>query len=368
MKNNLINLNNFTQELSVYKHQYQKQIEKVLKSGWFILGKELEKFEKEYAKYLEVKYAVGVGNGLEAIQISLMALRIGPGDEVMTTPVSAVATTLAILAVGAKPVFVDTDENGLIDADLIESSITKKTKVILPVHLYGQAVNLEKLIKICKEYNLFLVEDTAQAHGSFFKGKKLGTFGKINAFSFYPTKNLGAFGDGGAVVTNSGNLAKICRQIRDYGQEEKYIHKRYGLNSRLDELQAAILQVKLKNLDENNKKRRILAGRYIKNLSKLNIRVIGGENIQENNFHLLVIMVKNRDKLGNFLRENGIESAIHYPLVIPDQPFLKEKFAKLLLPKSREFVRRILSLPMNPYLSLKEVDFICKKISEFYKI
>lgn len=365
MKNQLIRLNNFNKEIKVYHNEYIKQINKVLNSGWFILGSQVEKFEKEFAKYLGAKYCIGVGNGLEAIQVSFMALGVGKDDEVITTPVSAVATVLAIIAVGAKPVFVDTDENGLINIDLIEDSITKKTKAILPVHLYGQAVNLDKLISICKKYKLFLVEDAAQAHGSTFKGKKLGTFGKVNAFSFYPTKNLGCFGDGGAIVTNSGKLAKICRQIRDYGQEEKYIHKKYGLNSRLDELQAAILQVKLKYLDKNNKKRRVLAKRYLNNLSKLNIRVIGGDNISDNNFHLLVIRVKDRDKLGSCLKLDGIESGVHYPLIIPDQPFLKDTYKDIPFPVSRKFVKDILSLPINSYLKLAEVDYICEVISEF---
>lgn len=333
---------------------------KVLASGWYILGTEVANFEEEFASYLESKHCIGVGNGLEALQISLMALDIGKNDEVITTPVSAVATTLAILAVGAKPIFVDTDSHGLMDADLIESAITKHTKAILPVHLYGQAVNLDKILAIVKKHKLSVIEDACQAHGSAYRARRLGTFGKFGCFSFYPTKNLGAYGDGGAIVTSDDKLAKICRQIRDYGQRDKYTHVRFGLNSRLDELQATLLMVKLTNLDSENSQRQKLAKRYIQNLK--GVQIVLPEDIDECNFHQFVIRVKNRNHLQKALKQANIPTLIHYPKIIPDQPFLKGQFPNLDLPEARKFVKETLSLPIHPLLNMKQIDFISAEI------
>lgn len=352
---------------SLETHELNKSFNKVLSSGNFVLGREVKKFERSFAKFLEVKYCIGVGNGLEALQIALMALEIGKNDEVLTTPISAVATTLAILAVGAKPVFVDTDSNGLLDLDKIV--ITKKTKAILPVHLYGNPVDLKKLKETCQKNNLFLVEDAAQAHGSKFNGKSLGTFGDLGCFSFYPTKNLGAYGDGGAIITNNKSLAKICREIRDYGQKGKYKHIRFGLNSRLDELQAALLSVKLKYLGKENEKRRRLANRYIRDFSKLKeINIVGLGERALPNYHLFVIKTNKRNKLEEYLRKFGIQTSIHYPKIIPDQPFLKKEYKNLVLPVAREFVKTCLSLPCHPKMSFGDIDFISFKIIDFFKI
>lgn len=352
---------------SIQKRELLQGLIETLASGDFILGPQVNKFENNFAKYLGAKYCIGVGNGLEAIQISLMALEIGVDDEVITTPVSAVATTLAILAVGAKPVFVDTDMNGLIDTDLISHAMTKKTKAILPVHLYGNPVNVDKIQTICKENNLFIIEDAAQAHGTTFNNKKLGTFGDFGCFSFYPTKNLGAFGDGGAIVTDNKKLALICREIRDYGQQKKYLHKRYGLNSRLDEIQAAFLNTKLGYLEKENAKRRILAKRYFKCLSNIpDIEMVKPQNIDDANFHIFVIKTKKRNQLKKYLAENGIQTLIHYPVIIPNQPFFKKKYGETYLPSATDFVKTCLSLPLNPNLTFKEVDFICSKIVKFY--
>lgn len=353
----------FQKQVKLYSPQYIKTFREVLNSGWFILGQQVENFEKEFATYLGSKYCIGVANGLEALQISLMALNIGPGDEVITTPISAVATTLAILAVGAKPVFVDTNERGLINADLIEKAITPKTRTILPVHLYGQACDLEKILEICKKYKLFLIEDACQASGSSYQGKKLGTFGIMNCFSFYPTKNLGALGDGGAIVTDNYKLAQIAREIRDYGQKSKYIHSRYGLNSRLDEMQAALLRVNLKHLDRENQKKVKLAKSYVKNLSG-KVQMVLPENLETSNFHQFVIRVKNRSHIQKKLQEAGVQTLIHYPLGIPDQPFLKKDFGKANIPEARKFVKETLSLPIHPYLNLQQIDFICYVFSD----
>lgn len=348
-------------------NKLRQSFNKVLSSGNFILGKEVKRFEKNFANYLGGKYCIGVGNGLEALHIALMALGIGKNDEVITTPISAVATTLAILAVGAKPVFIDTDSNGLLDIDKIV--VTKKTRAILPVYLYGNSVDLKIIQDICRRNRLFLVEDAAQAHGSKFNGKNLGTFGDLGCFSFYPTKNLGALGDGGAIITNNKSLAKICREIRDYGQKGKYEHIRFGLNSRLDELQAALLSVKLKYLEKENEKRRRLANRYIRNLSKLNeIDIVRPSEKALSNYHLFVIKTNKRIKLEKYLRRFGIQTSVHYPKIIPDQPFLKKEHKSLVLPVARKFVRTCLSLPSHPKMSFREVDFVSSKIIDFFKI
>lgn len=364
--NKQIKFNDFTEEVKSHKKELGTAIGRVLNSGWFILGKEVESFEEEFRDYMGSKYCIGVGNGLEALQISLMALGIGNGDEVITTPISAVATALAILAVGAKPVFVDTNSQGLIDADLIHKVITEKTKAILPVHLYGQAVDLNKIMHICKKYKLFLIEDACQAHGSTYHDKKLGTFGRLGCFSFYPTKNLGAFGDGGAIVTDNDTLANICKEIRDYGQVSRYKHRRYGLNSRLDEIQAAILREKLKFLDKGNEIRRILAKKYIENLIEIpEIDIVDSGLITDNNYHLFVIKLKKRNDLQKFLRKSGIPTLVHYPITIPNQPFFKKITLNQKFKNSEKFVKQILSLPCHPQMTQAQVVFISQRIKSF---
>jgi dTDP-4-amino-4,6-dideoxygalactose transaminase len=296
-----------------------------------------------------------------------MALGIKSGDEVITTPISAVATTLAILAVGATPIFVDVNENGQIDVDLVEKLITKKTKAILPVHLYGQPVDVVKLKEICTKHKLYLLEDTAQAHGSRLNGKRVGTFGDIACYSFYPTKNLGAIGDGGVIITNNANLAQVCKEIRDYGQKSKYIHSRFGLNSRLDELQAAILSEKLKYLDLDNERRRNVAERYVKNLKGVSkIKIILPAKNDDSNFHLFVIRTKDRNELKDYLAKNGIPSLVHYPITIPDQPMFGNKYIKLKIPEARCLVNEVLSLPCHPFIKFDDVDYISEKIVEFF--
>lgn len=359
----------FTKEFEDHEREFNVAIQNVLTSGWYILGQEVLGFEKEFANYLESKHCIGVGNGLEAMQISLMAAGVGKGDEIITTPISAIATTLAILAVGAKPVFADVTSSGLLDSQKVENLITSATKAIIPVHLYGQPVDLDFLVKLCQKHNLLLLEDACQAHGSSFQDKKLGTFGKLGCFSFYPTKNLGAFGDGGAIITDDDNLADLCRKIRDYGQEDKYLHTVYGLNSRLDEIQAGILRIKLRYLDQNNKKRQQLAEKYQENLQGLNgIEIIKPMSWEENNFHLFVIKTKRRDELQNFLKYNGIVTLIHYPIAIPDQPFMKKEYGKSRIPNAREFVNQVLSLPCNYLMSEENINFVSKKIREFFTV
>ena len=359
--------NDFNREAMEINTELHLAFDRFLRKGWYILGTEVSDFETECASYLGTKNVIGVANGLEALQISLMALGIKNGDEVITTPVSAMATTLAIIAVGAKPVFVDVDDNGLINTKLIESSITPNTKAVIPVHLYGNAVSPKSLDSICKKHNLYLIEDAAQAHGSSSNGKKLGTFGDIGCFSFYPTKNLGALGDAGAIVTDNDLLAEKCRQLRDYGQVTKYNHKIYGLNSRLDELQAAFLRIKLKKLDEWNNRRAKNADIYTDNIDQSIASIVAGTIGTISNNHQFVVKSQNRDSIKRYLEKNGIPTLIHYPLTIPDQPMFEGKYSDLSVPKARNFVREVLSLPCSPFHTAEEIHKVVDVINAYSK-
>jgi dTDP-4-amino-4,6-dideoxygalactose transaminase len=349
------------------KKRFLKIADEVLSSGRYILGPFVTEFEEKFAEYIGVKYCIGVGNGLEALQIGLMALGIGKGDEVITTSLSAVATSLAIKAVGAKPVFVDIDEYYHLDADQIEKYINKKTKAILLVHLYGQSVDLDKILKIAKKYKLFVVEDCAQAHGTEYKNKKVGTFGDVGCFSFYPTKNLGAFGDGGCIVTNNKKIADLAKMIRNYGQKNRYEHIVYGINSRLDELQAAFLLEKLKDLDIDNSKRQNKARIYfdlLKDVKQIRLPLIRPNS--NHVFHLFVIEAEEREKLQKFLQERNVETLIHYPIPIHKQKCFKE-YNNMRLPIIEEKTKKILSLPLYPEIRDEEIIYVCKSILKFYK-
>lgn len=361
-----IPFNDFSADSKLYRQDYLESFARVLDSGWYILGNEVKAFEQKLAQYLSVKHVIGVANGLEALQISLMALGIKEGDEVITTPLSAVATTLAIIAVGATPVFVDTDASGQINVAQIPSAITGKTKAILPVDLYGNCPDYDSIHSIASSRGLTILEDACQAHGSQYKGQKLGTLGTLGCFSFYPTKNIGAFGDGGAIVTGDEILASFCRQIRDYGQSSKYCHEQYGLNSRLDELQAAILRLKLARLDQENKIRQDLSARYRQALADItDLSIVSSAPDVLPNHHLFVIRTTRRDQLQSFLESKGITSLVHFPSLIPDQPFLQSQY-QASLPEASRFVTEVLSLPLHPHLSLAAVDYICSSIQEFF--
>jgi dTDP-4-amino-4,6-dideoxygalactose transaminase len=363
-----IKFNDFQKQYKSHQSKFDKAIQGVLDSGWYILGTRVSDFEKNFAAYIGTRYAAGVANGMEALQIALLALNIGPGDEVITTSHSAAATALAIISVGARPVFVDIDEYFHIDADEIEGKINHKTKAIIPVHLYGQSVDLDKISALCRKHKIHLVEDCAQAHGAFYKDKKVGSFGIINCFSFYPTKNLGAFGDGGAVTTNDRALYEKILQLRNYGQKNRYEHEVYGLNSRLDEIQAAILSVQLEYLDRNNKTRQELATLYSENLRGLKeIRLPKLRKKCQPVFHLFVIEAQNRDGLAEYLKSKGIATLIHYPVPIHKQPCFKE-YGRVILPVLEDKIKVILSLPIHPFLTKREIKYICGNIKAFYRI
>ncbi|MDE2041028.1 MAG: DegT/DnrJ/EryC1/StrS family aminotransferase [Patescibacteria group bacterium] len=362
-----ISFNNFSKLYGTEKIAIDRAIKKVLSSGRYILGDEVADFEKDFAAYIGVSQCVGVANGLEALQIALMAAGIGPGDEVITTAHSAAATALSIRAVGAKPVFIDIDDYYHLDAAKIESAITSKTRAIIPVHLYGQACDMNTIMDVAKKHNLVVIEDCAQAHGALWNGRKVGSFGTAGCFSFYPTKNLGAVGDAGAIVTHDSAFAEKCRMMRNYGQRNRYEHDVYGINSRLDEIQAAVLRVLLKKLDRNNKRRLTIAMQYLKGLKDIGDIQLPRLRMQADHvFHLFVIETGRRDDLMAHLKEAGIDSLIHYPIPIHKQRSLAE-FNSLSLPVLELKVTRILSLPVHPYLTTTEVKKVIAAIKKFYE-
>lgn len=359
----MILFNNFKAHFHKYHKEYEAAIKRVLKSGWYILGNELSSFENEFAHYIGTKYCIGVASGTEAIALSIMSLDIGPGDEIITTNVTAFPTITGILQTGATPVVVDINENdGLLNYKKISQKINSKTKAIIPVHLYGQSADMNQIMMIAKKYNLHVIEDVAQAVGSTFLNAKTGSFGICNAFSFYPTKNLGAFGDAGAITTNDEKLYKKLLMLRNYGQKVRYYHDLDGINSRMDEIQAAVLRVKLKHLNEWNEKRRKIADNYNKNLLKVIPIKIHPYGIP--NYHLYVIKHMNRDKLMSFLLDNGVQSLIHYPIPINIQKAFafqnKESF-----PQSQHFTNTILSIPLYPELSESDQTYIINLINKY---
>ena len=363
----MILMNDFQKEYKVLRLDINKAIESVLKSGWHILGPRVKRFEQEFASFIGAKYCVGVANGLEAIQIALMACGIKANDEVLTVSNSAVATALAITNIGATPVFVDVDKYHHMDVNSIEDKITDKTTAILPVHLFGQVANMEAIIRIAKKYKLKVIEDACQAHGAELNGKKAGVFGSASAFSFYPTKNLGGYGDGGAIITNDRKVFEMARKLRNYGSDVRYIHTLKGINSRLDEIQAAILSLKLKKLNSFIKNRNKIANLYFENLKDIDqITLPLVRKNSYHSFHLFVVMAKNRINLMEYLKEKGIQSLIHYPRPIHKQKCYAE-FNKLNLPITEDNSNVVLSLPIHPYLTKKEVLTVCRHIKNFYK-
>ena len=307
---------NLKSEYSEMYTELQSAFNKVLSSGQVILGKEVEKIEKKYAKFSSVKYCVGVGNGLDALTISLRALGIKQGDEVIVPSNTYIATAIAISRIGGKPVFVEPRSDTYnINPDRIENSITKKTKAIIPVHLYGQACEMDKIMEIAKKNKLYVVEDNAQSHGAKFKNKITGSFGDINATSFYPSKNLGALGDGGAITTADHELYEKVLLLRNYGSKRKYYNEIIGYNSRLDELQASFLNVKLKFLKANNKKKNDIANFYKRELRNIGdiILPVNAEDATSV-YHIFLIRTKKRDLLQKYLLRNNISTLIHYPI------------------------------------------------------
>lgn len=357
-----IPFNNFEREYLNSKKVIDSAISDVLKSAWFILGNQTKSFEQEFADYIGVKYCIGLSSGTDAIALALISQNIGIGDEVITTNMTAFPTITGIMQSGASPVVVDIyQETGLINVSEIKKNITKKTKAILPVHLYGQSCDMDKINKIAHKHNLIVIEDCAQSVGSLYNGNKTGTFGICSAFSFYPTKNLGAYGDAGAIVTNDKDCYEKVMQLRNYGQSVRYIHDSPGYNCRIDELQAAILRVKLKDLDNKNKKRREIASIYKKEL-RADFCLIEN-NYSLSNYHLFVIKSKDRDKLSKKLLQNGVSNLIHYPIPINKQKAFPGS-SNNQYPNTETFASEILSIPIFPELTEDEIKYIIEIINK----
>lgn len=343
---------------------YKKNFTNVIKSGFYILGENVEKFEQEFAKYCNVKYSIGVASGLDALILSLDALNLEKGSEVIVPANTYIATILAIIRNGLKPILIEPDITTYnIDPQKIETQITPKTKAMVIVHLYGKTCNMKPIMQLKKKYNLKLIEDCAQAHGSKYKDKKVGSFGDFGAFSFYPTKNLGALGDAGAIVTNNENLAEKIKKIRNYGSNKKYYNEFIGYNSRLDEIQAGFLSFKLKKLDKINQHKRKLAEVYFQNLTKKIIL----PNVHKDYFdiyHIFNIRLKKRDALKKYLLSQKISTEIHYP-VAPHKQKAMRGFLKGHYPISEEIHNTTLSLPISYFHTKKEIKQIAQSINQF---
>ncbi len=342
------------------------KFQEVLESGSYILSEEVKNFEKEFAFYCNVKYCIGVASGLDALIIILRAYDIGRGDEVLVPSNTYIATWLAVSNVGARPVPVEPNTNTYnIDAKRIERSITKRTKAIIVVHLYGQPVEMAKINVLAKKYKLKIIEDAAQAHGASYKNRFVGSLGDAAAFSFYPGKNLGAIGDAGAITTNDKNLNDKCKILRNYGSNKKYYNIVKGYNSRLDELQAAFLRVKLKKLNASNEKRKKFAKLYLSEINNKSILPYIAK-FCDPVWHLFVIKINDRVSLNKYLNKNGIETLMHYPLSPHLQEAYKKDMKNVKLKVAEELQEKILSLPMGPHLDVKSVRYVSSKINTFF--
>jgi dTDP-4-amino-4,6-dideoxygalactose transaminase len=353
------------------KEEIDESINNNIINSQFINGKDKQLFETNFSKYIGTEYCIGVANGTDALEIAIQSLEMNLGSEIIVQPNTYISTALAITNVGHKPIFVDIDEQTMmIDVDKIEEKITKNTTAICLVHLFGSSPNMEKLLELTKKYNLYLIEDCAQSHGSFYNNQRTGTFGDVACFSFYPGKNLGCYGDGGAICTNSTTLYYKIKLLHNLGVEKKHYHETKGRNSKLDTIQAGILNIKLKYLDENNEKRRIVANVYLRELESLNNIVL--PTLQDGNisvWHLFIIRILNfkRELLQKHLLDHNIETGIHYPIPIHKQNAFKE-YSQEILPICDKVSHELLSLPMHPELEVKDVIYICNCIKHFYKL
>ncbi len=357
--------------------QYQKlapeineKLIELMKKGEFILGGELKLFEEEFAQYCGSKYAVGVGSGTDALFLSLLACGIGPEDEVIVPANTFAATVEAICFVGAKPILIDADpENYNLDLNLLEKAITEKTKAIIPVHLFGQMTDMDKLMAIGQKHNLLIIEDACQAHGAEYKNKKAGSFGITGCFSFYPSKNLGAFGDGGIITTDNAEINEKLKMLRNHGERQKYLHEIRGFTSRLDNLQAAVLRIKLKYLDDGNAARNKWAGLYTQILKETSLTTPRIEPWAKHVFYLYVVRSQKRDELLSFLKEKEIFAGIHYPSPIHLLPAFRDLgYQEGDFPVSEKFAKEIISLPMFPELTENAVRTVVDAVKEFEKL
>lgn len=350
-----------------HKKEIDEAIGRVLESGWYVLGKEAESFEHEFAAYVGAEHAIGVGSGTEAIHLALKACDIGPGDEVITVAHTAVATVAAIELAGATPVFADIEDTYCtLDPDLLQGLITPRTRAIVPVHLYGQAADMDSITEIARRNGVTVIEDCAQAHGAVYRGRPVGGMGALACFSFYPTKNLGAIGDGGMVTTGDPELARKVRLLREYGWSERYVSQIPGWNSRLDELQAAVLRVKLQHLDADNAARGRIGQAYGAALAACGLRLPAIRPGNSHVFHLYVVRCTDRERLRQHLQQRGIAAGIHYPVPVHKQPAYLARF-KCNLPNTESAANEVLSLPIYPELGAEEVGVVIDAVTDFFR-
>lgn len=349
-----------------YQNEFEEAALRVLRSGWYIMGKELEAFEGSFASYIGAKYSLGVGNGLDALTLAVRALGIGEGDEVIVQGNTYIASVMGISINGATPVFVEPNEYYEIDETKLEAALSAKTKAVMVVHLYGQAAKMDDIVSFCKKHDLKLIEDCAQSHGSFYNGKMTGTFGDVGCFSFYPSKNLGAFGDGGAIVTDNKDIYDKIKMLRNYGSAVRYYNDEVGVNSRLDEIQAALLSVRLRYMDELTKERQAAAEYYFENIKNEKLILPKIRDGADHIFHQFVIRTKDRDALIKHLDERGVGTIIHYPV----PPHLSKAYAYLnvkegSLPVTEQFANTVLSIPMYTGITKDEQNRVIKALNEF---
>ena len=354
-----------------FARKFEAVFQEVLASGWYLSGSATQRFEQQFAAYCGTQHCVGVANGLDALTLILMAQKECLGwdddDEVILPAMTFVATAQAVVRARLRPVLVDVSpEDFLMDVSLLEATVTSRTRAVIPVHLYGRLCDMDAVKQVAERHHLFVLEDAAQAHGAQRNGVRAGAFGHAAAFSFYPGKNLGALGDGGSIVTNDTELADKVRALANYGSRKKYYHEGLGLNSRLDELQAAFLSVKLKSLDEDNRQRQQWARYYIEHLNTPYIQCPTWPNaIEEHVFHLFPVLTDHREALQTYLHKRGIDTLVHYPIPLHRQPCLTPYFRDKSFPITEQVAAKELSLPMSPILSKVEIDTVIQTLNRF---
>ncbi len=358
--------NRLDRGFQMYQKEFEKKALEVLRSGWYVLGKEVSSFEEEFAEYVGAGHCIGLASGLDALWIAFRILGIGAGDEVLVQGNTYIASVMGITMNGATPVFVEPDEYYNMDASRLEEKLTSRTKAVLVVHLYGQASNMPPILEFCRRHNLRLVEDCAQSHGAEFGGQTTGTFGDIGCFSFYPSKNLGAFGDAGAIVTNDAKIAEDVRVFRNYGSEKRYYNRVVGTNSRLDELQAGLLRVRLSHLDELAEEKKRICETYLKGIHNSRIQLPQIREGATHIWHQFVIRTQERDELMKYLEERGIGTIIHYPI----PPHMSEAYRYLgiregMLPVTEQYARTVLSIPLYNGMTDEEQDYVMEAINAF---
>lgn len=359
----MIDLGGLKQQYNEIAAEIEETVVRILRRGWYILGEELTGFEEAFSRYIGTRHGIGVNSGSDGLYLAVKALNIGVGDEVMTVSHTFISTVDSIVRNNANPVFIDIDPNTFcMDPRQIESKITPKTRAIIPVHLYGHPADMTPIMEIAERYNLSVIEDASQAHGACYRGEKVGSIGDMGCFSFYPAKNLGAYGDGGMVVTDDPTLADQLRKLRNYGQSKKYEHDFVGINSRLDDLQAAILRVKLKYLDQWNQKRCDIADQYDHLLNATDIITPQKQKFADHVYHQYVIKCNQRNDLHTRLSQQGINTQIHYPIPVHHQLAYDHDKCNVHLPVTERICHEILSLPMHPWLNERDTQTVINAI------